>query len=148
MREESKAGLKEFILVMLWAVLLTLIGDWLRYVMPSYKVLGTVVEILLFCVLAFVVLTRYSAVYTYTADKDIFRANRRIGKRNKEIEIKRGQLKGMVFQRPKNGIKTVNMCRYVFPHKDVKYLLFENSSGIMAVKVSISGKMTKMVSKL
>lgn len=147
-KEESKAGIKEFVFVLIWAGVLTLAGDWLRYIMPSYKVFGTVTEIVMFCVLAFFVLTRYSAVYTYMSDKNIFRANRKIGKRNKETEIKGGQLSGVQYKRPSGGIKVYNMCRYVFPNRNVRYLVYETSEGVCAVRVGISDKMSKEVMKL
>ena len=87
MEEKRTGGKKEFLYSVLWAFALLIVGRFIIFALPDYKVIGAVITLLLFCVLGFFVLTRYSAVYTYSLKNTRFRANRKIGHRNKEYEV-------------------------------------------------------------
>ena len=69
MEEVKTGGGKEFVYSVVWAVILLFIGDMIVTALPSYKIIGVIITILMFGVLAFFALTRYSAVYTYTLKK-------------------------------------------------------------------------------
>ena len=87
MEEKRTGGGKEFIFSLLWAVIFMILGQYIIFILPSYKIIGTIITILLFCILGFFVLTRYAAIFTYSVKDDIVRVNRAIGHRNKEVEF-------------------------------------------------------------
>ena len=87
MEEKRTGGGKEFIFSLLWAVIFMILGQYIIFILPSYKIIGTIITILLFCILGFFVLTRYAAIFTYSIKDDIVRVNRAIGHRNKEVEF-------------------------------------------------------------
>lgn len=96
--------------------------------MPSYKIIGTIITILLFCILGFFVLTRYAAIFTYSIKDDSVRVNRAIGHRNKEVEFYISDVKSVTRQKPKKTPKTIyNMRASVFSPKKVWYVVYEKN---------------------
>lgn len=128
MEEKRTGGGKEFIFSMLWAILFMYFGQYITYVMPSYKIVGTIITILLFCILGFFVLTRYAAIFTYGFKDDILRINRSIGHRNKEVEMYISEVKSITKTRPSVKVKNVyNMRTSVFSSKKTYYVVYERS---------------------
>lgn len=128
MEETRTAGGKEFVFSVIWAIILLVIGKYIIFILPQYKVIGAIITILMFCVLAFFVLTRYSAVYTYLVKDDIVRINRKIGHRNKEIEFYMSDVKSVTKQKPSNAPKqTWTMRTTVFSKKDLYYVVYEKN---------------------
>jgi hypothetical protein len=129
MQEVKKAGTLQFICVLLWAALFGLVGAYVRFILPSYKIIGDFLTILLFCVLAYFVLVRYAAVYTYTFTPDChLRLNRQIGKRNKEVEVALGDMKALLRKKPENFRGTVaNMGTSVLSRKHTYYLIYNHN---------------------
>ena len=147
MSEISSAGKKEFFLALLGAGILYLIGEYIKYILPSYKVIGDIIEIIMFAVFAYFVLTRYAAVYTYTlADKKL-RINRKTGKRNKEFEIKASDMKGFALG-VGNNVKVYTMKKTILRHREDTYLLFNYKGRECAVLFTPSKNMRNEISKL
>ncbi len=119
MEEKRTGGGKEFIFSLLWAVIFMILGQYIIFILPSYKIIGTIITILLFCILGFFVLTRYAAIFTYSIKDDIVRVNRAIGHRNKEVEFYISDVKSVTRQKPQktseNDIQ--NMRASVFSPK-------------------------------
>ena len=125
MKEVRTAGTKEFIYSMLWAVLLLFIGRGVINTLPQYKVAGTIATLISFCFLGFFVMTRYSALFTYEDTGYSLRINRRIGKRNKEIEFRYEDIIYMESTPPSELPKPrYNMCASVFSHRKCSYIIF------------------------
>ncbi len=53
MEEKRTGGGKEFIFSLLWAVIFMILGQYIIFILPSYKIIGTIITILLFCILGF-----------------------------------------------------------------------------------------------
>ncbi len=87
MKEEIKAGGKEFAITLFWSAVLYLFCGMMMSLFSDYAFIGGVISILIFCVFGFFVLTRYTARFTYNLNDNRLRINRMIGKRNKEVDI-------------------------------------------------------------
>ena len=124
MEETRTGGGKEFVFSMIWAVVLLFIGKILIEALPNYKIIGTVITILMFCVLGFFVLTRYSAIFTYSLKNDRLRVNRKIGHRNKEVDFAMSSVKSVTKHRPDKAPKNIqNMKNRDFNIWNVKRML-------------------------
>ena len=125
MKEVREAGGKEFVFSMLWAMFLLFVSRGIVNSLPDYKVIGAGAGILMYCVLGFFVLTRYSSRFTYENTGSSLRINRTIGKRNKEIEFKFGDVKSISRSKPKKLPKQVFYMRVsVFSDKKSYYITF------------------------
>lgn len=155
MEETRAAGGKEFVFSVLWTILLLLIGKYIIFALPQYKVIGTIITILMFCVLGFFVLTRYAAVYTYTLKNDRFRANRKIGHRNKETDFALSGVRVVTKRRPDKKVKHIQTMRTsVFSSKNIWYIVYDKNgvsnmlvceiSKNMADKIRSRAKNTKL----
>ena len=121
MEEKRTGGGKEFIFSLLWAVIFMILGQYIIFILPSYKIIGTIITILLFCILGFFVLTRYAAIFTYSIKDDIVRVNR-------EVEFYISDVKSVTRQKPKKTPKTIyNMRASVFSPKKVWYVVYEKN---------------------
>ena len=145
MEEKRTGGKKEFLYSVLWAVAILFVGRFIIFALPRYKVIGTIITLLMFCVLGFFVLTRYSAVYTYSLKNTRFRANRRIGHRNKEFEVALSSVKSVTRKRPKNSPRAQNMRTTVFSKKDLWYILYRKNKEDMLLVCTISNKMAEKI---
>ena len=110
MEEKRTGGGKEFIFSLLWAVIFMILGQYIIFILPSYKIIGTIITILLFC------------------KDDIVRVNRAIGHRNKEVEFYISDVKSVTRQKPQKTPKTIyNMRASVFSPKKVWYVVYEKN---------------------
>ena len=107
MKEEIKAGGKEFGITMFFSAVLYLFCGVMMSLFGNYAFIGGILSILIFCVFGFYVLTRYTARFTYTLKDGRLRVNRMIGKRNKEVDILISSVTDTVY-----GVKPVD-----FPQK-------------------------------
>ena len=145
MEEKRTGGKKEFLYSVLWAVALLVVGRFIIFALPRYKVIGTIITLLMFCVLGFFVLTRYSAVYTYSLKNTRFRANRQIGHRNKEYEVALSGVKSVTRKRPKNSPRAQNMRTTVFSKKNLWYIVYRKNKQDMLLVCTISNKMAEKI---
>lgn len=145
MDEKRTGGKKEFLYSVLWAVALLVVGRFIIFALPRYKVIGTIITLLMFCALGFFVLTRYSAVYTYSLKNTRFRANRQIGHRNKEYEVALSGVKSVTRKRPKHSPRAQNMRTTVFSKKDLWYILYRKNKRDMLLVCTISNKMAEQI---
>ena len=145
MEEKRTGGKKEFLYSVLWAIALLIAGRFIIFAIPDYKVIGAVITLLFFCVLGFFVLTRYSAIYTYTLKNTLFRANRKIGHRNKEFEVSLSGIKSITRKRPKKSPRAQNMRTTVFSKKDLWYIVYRKNKKDMLLVCTISNKMAEKI---
>ena len=144
MKETQSAGIKEFIIALLWAGVLFFLGGSVSYAIPVYKVIGGVGTLLLFCAFAFFVLTRYSAVFTYSLEKNVLRVNRKIGHRNKEVEIRAEEIVSISDKNPKlrptyrmkkRVLRSRYDCYIVYVHNGTEACLLFNPSNEMIKRI-------------
>ncbi|MCC8160054.1 MAG: hypothetical protein LIO53_01815 [Oscillospiraceae bacterium] len=128
MEETRTGGGKEFIFAVIWSIVLIFAGEYIIYLLPSWKAVGIIVTILMFCVLGFFVLTRYAAVYTFSLKNDRLRVNRKIGHRNKEVDFAVSDVKSVTRQRPSDAPKYIQTTRTsVFSRKNIWYVVYEKN---------------------
>lgn len=140
LKQTKKAGAKEFFLSLLVIAIIATISSYIRFILPSNKVLGDILGIILFCIYGFNVMCRYGAVYTYTIDDDTLKINRTIGKRNKELQIPISCIKKISNTKPK--VNTVyNFSRFIFSRKNTRYIEFEYDRLKQAVLIETDAKM-------
>lgn len=126
MRSEiQSAGLKEFFIALLWAALLFTLGSMTSYAVSLYKIISGAGTLLLLCVYAFFVLTRYSAVFTYTLEDKRLRVNRKIGHRNKELEIRYRDVLEITDADPRIR-RTARMKKYVMRNRRDVYVVYND----------------------
>lgn len=146
MVETHTAGLKEFIYAVVWVSLLFILGRYSEFVLPAFKVISVLFTILLFGLFAFFVLTRYCAVFTYTLKGNYIRVNRRIGHRNKEVEIKLSYIKSISQVNPRIR-PTYRMKKYILKNKSDCYIVFENNNKTQCLLFAPSPQMLKKLNK-
>ncbi len=128
MEEKRTGGGKEFVFSVIWAVILLCIGRVITNLLENYKIIGMIITIIMFCVLGFFVLTRYSAVYTFTFKDDRLRVNRSIGHRNKEVDFAVSEIESVTRSKPENAPKTTVVMRAsVFTAKNLWYIIYEKN---------------------
>lgn len=146
MEEKRTGGGKEFVFSVIWTILLLFIGKIVTASLPTMKVLGVILTILMFCVLGFFALTRYAAIYTYSLKNDRLRINRKIGHRNKEIEISASQVRAISKNKPPHNVKRIrNMRTAVFSKRDAWYLVYEKDNELNMLVFEPSKKMADKI---
>lgn len=146
MEETRTGGGKEFVFSIIWAVILLFLGKFIIAALPNYKIIGTIITILMFCVLGFFVLTRYSAIFTYSIKDDRMRVNRKIGHRNKEVDFAMSDVKSITKHKPNKTPKSVqNMRTTVFSQRDIWYVVYEKNKAENMLVCEISKKMADKI---
>lgn len=146
MEETRTGGGKEFVFSVIWAVILLFIGKLIIAALTNYKLIGMLITILMFCVLGFFVLTRYSAIYTFTLKNDRMTAVRKIGHRYKEVVFSISQVKFVSAHRPAKTPKTVyNMKTKVFSQKNIWYIVYEKNRTDNMLVCEISKQMADKI---
>lgn len=103
MREEHSSGIKQFVFVLIWAAFLYIVCGTVMSLFGDYAFVGGIISLFVFCVYGYIVLVHYTARFTYGLKDGILRINRRIGKRNKEIEICCGSITRTAFGEKPSG---------------------------------------------
>lgn len=148
MKEIHTSGNKEFVYVMLWAIGLLFAGQAIVNILPAYKIIGTIITILMYCVLGFYTLTRFCARFTYENTGYSLRINRMIGKRNKEIEFNFSDIISISSQRPKKMPKPVYMMRTsVFSDKNSRFIIYGYTGAQKTLVFEPSDKFMKELKK-
>lgn len=146
MTETQSAGFKEFLISLVWAAVLFVMGGSVSYAIPLFKVIGGIGTLLFLCAFAFFVLTRYSAVFTYSLNGCILRVNRMIGHRNKEVEIKLSQIKSISEKDP-NIKPTYRMRKYILRNKLDRYIIFSDGGTEKCLLFDPSPELLKKIKK-
>ena len=142
MEEVKTGGGREFVFSVVWAVILLFIGDIIVSALPDYKIIGIIITIIMLCVLGFFVLTRYSAVYTYTVKNGRVKVVRKIGYRNKEIDFSVSDVVSVTGERPAAAVKNVyHMHTTVFSKRNIWYIVYKQRKTERLLVCGISKKM-------
>lgn len=136
MTEKCTAGIKEAMFAILWAVAILIGYDLADTAMRLYtsnafgsNMVLTIAAILAGCVLVYVVLTRYAAVFIYDADKKSIRITRKIGHRERAVEVKYRNIISLSRKIPENPPKPMHkMRKTVFSNKNAYCLIYKNGS--------------------
>ncbi len=146
MEEQRKAGSKEFIFTLIWAVIVFLIGQILADKIQVYKFIGGLIMLLMYCIVGFFVLTRYSAVFTYTVNNNRIKINRLIGHRNKEIDFAISNITKIAAAGEKINAQNVYcMTPKIFSKKGTSCIVYNKSGFEEAVIFEPSREMMKSI---
>ena len=134
MTEKRAAGVKEAIFAVLWAIAILIGYDLADTAMRLYgsdnfgsNMALTIFAIIAGCVLVYFVLTRYAAVFIYDADKKSIRITRKIGHRERAVEVKYRNIISFSKKIPENPPKPVHkMRKTVFSNKNAYCLIYKN----------------------
>lgn len=134
MTEKNAAGFRELVYAVAWAAMILVVYDLADTAMRMWLKNGdyagrnlvlTITAIAAGCVLAYFVMTRYASVYIYDIDEKSLRLTRKIGKREKAVEIKNKEIRSFSAVKPQCPPKTVvNMRKTVFSDKKLYYLVY------------------------
>ena len=153
MTEKCTAGIKEAVFAALWAVAILIGYDLADTAMRLYtsdafgsNMTLTIAAILAGCVLVYVVLTRYAAVFIYDADKKSIRLTRKIGHRERAVEVKYKNIISFSKKIPENPPKPVHkMKKTVFSNKNAYCLIYKNGSAKETVIFEPSRKLAEKI---
>ena len=153
MTEKNTAGAKEAIFAVLWAVAILIGYDLADTAMRMYttdtfgsNMMLTIFTIIAGCVLVYFTLTRYAAVFIYDADKKSIRITRKIGHREKSVEIRYRDIISFSRKMPDNPPKPVyKMRKTVFSNKNAYCLIYKNGSARETVIFEPSRKLAEII---
>ena len=154
MTEKNAAGIKEAVFAVLWAVVILIGYDLADTAMRLYtsdsfasNMMLTIFAIIAGCVLVYFVLTRYASVFIYDADKKSIRITRKIGHRERAVEVKYKNIVSFSRKIPENPPKPVHkMRKTVFSNKNTYYLIYKNGSAKETVIFEPSRKLAEEIS--
>lgn len=142
----KKAGLKQFLWVILSIILIVTLFDLIRYIIPSYKVIIDILSLIGIIIFGYEVLIHYSAVFTYTVDENRMKINRCIGKRNKEVEFSVSSVKYVSSKKP--DIKNIyNFNPNIFTGKNSKYIVYDSKRITEAILIEADSQMNEYLKR-
>ncbi len=140
MTEKNSAGIKEAVVIALWAFALIAAYDLADTAMRLYSGGGqaaaagwnmtlTVCAVAAGCVIVYFALTRCAASFTYEARGKDLLITRKIGHREKTVRIKYEHIVLFSRKRPVKPIKPIyKMRKTVFSNKNTYYLVYKSKS--------------------
>lgn len=144
--EERKATVRHFFFALGAAFIAGGIGSVVSYVLPL-RLAGDFLSIALFCVLAYIVLTHYTSVFCYEINGRTVTLTRRIGAREKQIQIKCGAVVSVGKKRPEHA-KITNMSVSLLSGKHAVYLTYRQDGSLYAVRFEPSETFLKELGQL
>ena len=123
-----------------------MLGSMSSYAVSVYKVISGIGTLLMLCIYAFLVLTRYSAVFTYSLEGNVLRVNRKIGHRNKEVEIRTSRIADISNIDPK--LRPIHrMKKYILRNKRDCYVTYKNGGRTECLLFCPSDELLKKLRK-
>ena len=135
MKQIKKSGTKEFFITLLMLFIIITVTGYIKFILPSYKIIGDILRIIIVCVYGFLILNHYSAVFTYDLSKTRIKINRAIGKRRqREVEFSISSITDISDKKP--NIKQIgNYNPKILKHKNTKYIIYKKSKKLEAVLI-------------
>ena len=131
MEEKHIPGGKQFIIVLVVAAILYLFCGAMMSLFGEYAFIGGIIALIIFAFFGFMVLTHYTARFTYSLKNGKLRINRMIGKRNKEFEFSCSDItRTMYGEKPTNFAKPLHSMRIsMVSRKNSLYIEYRNKEG-------------------
>lgn len=135
MKQIKRSGTKEFFITLLMLFIIITVTDYIKFILPSYKIAGDILRLIIICIYGFLILTHYSAVFTYDCTKTKVKVNRRIGKRrHKETEFSISSITDISDKKP--DVKKIgNYNPKILKHKNTKYITYKKDKKLEAVLI-------------
>ena len=130
----KKAGFKEFMLTLINIFLLGMVGSYISYVLPVYKVAGHIFGVVFIGIYGYFVLKKYCAVITYEEFKNKIRFQSSVGSRTRETEADFNNVQSFSHEKPEN-FKIADFTEHILPRKSDLYIILKNDKE-NALKVS------------
>lgn len=143
---EKKATTRHFFAALAAAMIIGLISSVVRFFLPN-AIVGDVLAIALFCILAYFVLIHYTSVFVYTLDGYSLTVTRKIGAREKQIIIKSNAVVSVCKKKP-SSVKAENMCVSVFMKRGALCITYKDSNQLRAVWIEPENELEQAVLKL
>ncbi len=150
LKEEYSSGGKQFIFVLLWSAVLYISCAAMMSAFGNYAFIGGIIAVLVFCVFGFIVLTHYTARFTYSLKNGNLRINRMIGKRNKELEFRCCDITRTAFGAKPDGYSKplASMKINVISKKKSMYIEYKTKDGkLSSVVIEPSEKLRRRIEK-
>lgn len=143
--EEKKATTRHFFAALAAALIIGLLSSIVRFFMPNV-IVGDLLAIALFCILAYLVLVHYTSVFIYTLDGHALTIMRKIGAREKQIKIKSSSVISVSTKKPSNA-KSDNMCVSVFIKRHAVCITYKNGNQRRAVWIEPGNELAEAILK-
>ena len=150
MKEEITAGGKEFVFAMIWAAILYFVCWIVMSLFYSYAFVGGIIAVIIFAVYGFLILTHYTARFSYSLNDGILRVNRTIGKRNKEAEINCAAIEDAYYGYKPMSFpkKCMSMRMSILNKKRSLYIEYrDKAGGLCGIVIEPSEKLRKKIIK-
>jgi len=131
--DEKKAGIKEFFLILLVVLVLSTLGSFVSYILPSYKIFGHIAGIILIGIYGISVVKSYCSVFCYLERENYFLIRRELGAMSKEVKVRYADIYLLTNEKPNLKIQTY--CARILPRKTDLYIVLK-SNREEAVRIS------------
>ena len=147
MIQVKKAGMKQFLIVILITSIIVTVFSYIRFLIPLYGVIADILSLVCIIIFGYEVLVHYTAVFTYTCDDKRLKINRTIGKRNKEVEFLRASVVSVSSKKP--DVEFIhNFNPNILSGKKTKYITYNSKRITEAVLIEVDDEMDKYLKAL
>lgn len=144
MKQIKRSGNKEFFLALLILFIIIIITEYIKFILPSYKMIGEALRIIIICIYGFLILTHYSAVFTYTCTGSTLKIIRTIGRRSRETEFSVSSITDISEKKPDvKCIKSYNPK--ILKHKNTKYITYKKNKSLEAVLIELDDELNNFL---
>jgi len=127
-KQEDKAGVKEFLIVILMAVvsvILTGLAGWVIYALTGFKLAGDILLFLMCILMVSLVYNHYASVYTYKITQKHIVIEKKSGRKITEYEIPLVEINKIYIRKkiPKLKGKKLRLCSSMFGYKKTTVMI-------------------------
>ena len=127
-KQENKAGFKEFLIVILMAVIsviLTSIAGWFIGALTGFPWAGDILLIAMCVIMVFLVYNHYASVYTYRITQKHIVIEKKAGRKITEYDIPIVEINKMYIRKklPKLKGKKLRLCSSMFGYKKTTVII-------------------------
>ena len=141
MKQIKRAGTKEFFLALLIIFIILLVTEYIKFILPSYKIIGEILRLAIIFYYGFLILHHYSAVFTYECSGKKLKIQRKIGRRRiKETEFSVQSILKISDKKP-DILKIENYNPKILKHKNTKYITYKQDKTKKAVLIEADNEL-------
>lgn len=152
MKEQQRAGIKGYVSAVLLALAILLGYDFIDTAFRMWgrnftgrEMILTVLAAAVGAAAVYLVITRYAAVYTYEMNQKSIVITRKIGHRERTIEIKNTEICGISKEKPEREVKRIYRMQKTILSNGVYYILYKQGGEYYIVRISSSDKFAKAI---
>lgn len=124
-----KAGFKQFLIVLAVVAVTELLLSYIKSLISEYYLAVDIITVAVFLAIGYMVFSRYAAVFEYSTDGETLHISRRIGSRERHIDIAVKSIKALTQDKAAANLpkKSPNMRSSIFSKSDVYYLAYREN---------------------